>query len=98
MYVKRISAYREIIAISDSELIGKTFTEGIKQLDVKESFYKGDIKTPEEIKEIIEFGIKEDATFNIVGEKSTNLALEIGLIDDGSVATVDGIPYSMVLL
>lgn len=98
MYLKRISAYREIIAISDKELLGKVFTEGIKQLHIKESFYEGEIKTPEEIKKIIEFGIKEDATFNIVGEKSTNLALEVGLIDEESIGTIDGIPYAMVLL
>jgi len=98
MYINVIEAYRKIIAIADAELIGKTFSEGNKQLDIKESFYKGDIKPIEEIKEIIIFALKEDATFNLVGEKTINLALEMGIINEESVGKIENIPYAMILI
>lgn len=98
MYVKKIPAYRDIIAISDSELLGKVFFEGKKQLDIKDSFYKGEILSEKEIEKIILFGIKEDATFNIVGKKSINLAIKVGLITKESVMRINDIPYSLILL
>ena len=44
MLVNIIKSYREVVAICDSELLGKCFEEGIFQLDIKESFYKGEQK------------------------------------------------------
>ena len=98
MYINVISAYRDIVTLADEDLIGKVFYEGKKQLDVKESFYKGKIKKREEICELLGFYRKEDAIFNIVGEKSVSLAIEEGLISADSVLSIDGVPYSMVLL
>jgi hypothetical protein len=98
MYVNIIEAYRNIVAIADAELIGKKFFEGKKQLDIKESFYKGKLHSPEEVSQEIRFWAKEDATFNIVGKKSIKIALKEGIIHEDSVGTIDGIPYALVLL
>ena len=98
MYVNVIEAYRKIVAIADSELIGKKFFEGKKQLDVKESFYKGNLRNKEEMIDEILFWAKEDATFNIVGEKSIKIALKTGIITQESIGTIDNIPYALVLL
>ena len=54
MFVKIHEAYRNILAVADSDLIGKTFEEGIRQIEVKESFFKGDQKTKEELLEIMQ--------------------------------------------
>lgn len=98
MFVKIIESCRIVVAICDKELVGKRFEEGNKQLDVKESFYAGEIKNVDEVKEIIENYVKEDATFNLVGENITNLALEMGLIHEDSIGKIQNIPYAMVLL
>ncbi len=101
MYVNIIESYRTVVAICDKELIGKQFEEGKKQLDVKESFYKGEqgkIMSPEEIKEILKIWIQEDATFNIVGDKSTNLAIQEKIVDEEGIGYIDNIPYAMILL
>lgn len=98
MYVNIINSYRDVVAICDEDLLGKQFLEGKKQLDVKESFYKGEIKTPEETKEILSIWSQEDATFNIVGEKSIKLAIEMKIISEEGVGKIDGIPYALVLL
>lgn len=98
MYVNIISSYRNVIAIADKELIGQIFEEGNKQLDVKESFYKGEEKTLEEVKKIINEWSREDATFNLVGEKTTQIAIEMGIINEEEIKKIDNIPYSMVFL
>ena len=101
MYVNIINSYRTVVTICDEELLGKVFEEGEKQLDVKESFYKGEngkTMSPEEVKNIIKIWTQEDATFNIVGEKSIQLALEENIIEKDSVAKIQNIPYSMILL
>lgn len=98
MYINVISAYRDIVAISDADLMGKTFEEGKKILNIKESFYKGEKKTKEEIIEIIKFHTKEDATFNVVGEKSTQLLLDLNLIPKDAISKIAGIPYTMIFL
>jgi hypothetical protein len=101
MFVNIIEAYRNVVAIADDELVGRQFYEGKKQLDIKESFYKGESAeslSKEEVIGIILDMTREDATFNIVGEKSIACAIEAGIITKEGVLTIDGIPYGMVLL
>jgi hypothetical protein len=98
MLVNIIKSYREVVAVCDSELLGKTFEQGKKQIFVKESFYKGGEKTPEQTIEIMKEMSKEDATFNIVGKESTQLALKAKIITQKQIKTIDNIPYVLVLL
>lgn len=96
MFIKIIKSYRDVVALCDSELLGKKFEEGKFQLDVKEGFYKGDEMSEEEISRIIQRMIREDATFNIVGEESVRLAINHGLITEDNVKRIQNIPFSMV--
>lgn len=101
MYVNIINSYRDVVAVADAELLGKTFEEGEKQLEIKESFYKGENgrqMTREEVHDIILNWSKEDATFNLVGEKTISLALEMNLISKEGIGKIKDIPYAMVLL
>ena len=75
MFFKLHKSYRNVVAICDTELLGKTFEEGKSYLDIKESFYKGEELDKIEIKKRIDFYSKEDATFNIVGKESIKVAL-----------------------
>jgi hypothetical protein len=98
MLVKIHKSYRDIVAICDSELVGKVFEEDKYQLDVKESFFKGNEKTKQEVLEIMQDMTKEDATFNIIGPEATNLALEAGIITQEGIKKISGIPFALVLL
>ncbi len=98
MLVNIQKSYRDIVSICDSELLGKKFEEGNFQLEIKESFFKGNEKTKEEVLDIIEKMTQEDATFNIVGEKSVQTAIDAGIINPESVKKIQGIPFAMVLL
>ena len=97
-FVKVHKSYRTVVAICDSELIGKKFEEGIKQLDVRENFFKGNLVSEKEVIKIINFQSKEDATFNIVGEKSVKAAKKAKIINDRGISKIKNIPYALVLL
>lgn len=98
MIVRIIDSYRYIVAVCDSDLLGKRFEEGHFQLDVKESFYKGDEKSEEETIEILKDMKIEDASFNIVGKKSIKAALKAGIINEESVGKIKGVEFAIVLL
>lgn len=96
--VKLHSAYRTVVAICDSDLLGKKFEEGKRQLDVRENFYNGEEMSHEELIDLINHQIGEDATFNIVGPKACAAAKEAGIISEETIMTIQDIPFSLVLL
>jgi uncharacterized protein len=98
MNVRVIKSKRDIVAVCDSELIGKRFEEGKLQLDIKENFFSGEEMNEEETIKILEKMADEDATFNIIGEKSIEAALKAGVILEESVCYVQGIPFVLILL
>ena len=97
MYVKVHKSYRNVVAICDSELLGKRFEEDKFQLDVKENFYKGEKLSEKEIISEMKRMAREDATFNIVGEKSVNAAIKAEIISPDSIGEIAGIPFAMLL-
>ena len=98
MFVKIHKSYRTVVAVCDSELVGKRFEEGIKQIDIRENFYRGEEKSFDELVELFKFQKAEDATFNIVGEDSIKAAKKAGLISNEEIKYVEKVPYSLVLL
>jgi len=97
-FIKVMSSYRYVVAMCDSDLLGKKFESGKFQLDVKESFYKGEEVDEERAIQIIRKMAIEDATFNIVGKNSVALALKEGIIVEKGIGEIQGIPFALVLL
>jgi len=98
MLVKIHSSYRNIVAICDSNLIGKTFEENNRCIFINPNFFNGEEKSEQDILEIIEKGTYEDYTFNIVGKESVALALKAGIIRLEGITEIQGIPIALVLL
>jgi uncharacterized protein len=98
MNVRVIKSKRDIVAVCDSDLVGKKFEEGKMQLDVKENFFSGEEMNEEETIKVLEKMADEDATFNIIGEKSIEAALKAGIISEESVCEIQGIPFVLILL
>ena len=96
--IKIHKSYRTVVAICDSALVGKKFEEGKRQLDVTESFYKGEKVSEESAVKIIQMQAREDATFNIVGEKSIKAAISAGIINKEGISKLGGIPFALVLV
>jgi uncharacterized protein len=93
-----MNSYRYVVAMCDKELLGKVFEQGKFQLDVKESFYKGEEVEEKEAVRILRKMGAEDATFNIVGKHSIALALKEGIILEDGIGEIQGIPFALVLL
>lgn len=98
MFIKIHKTYRDVVAICDSELIGKNFQEGNFQLDVKENFFRGEEISEEEAVEIMQNMSAEDATFNIIGKKSVNAGLKAGIISKDGIKRIQGVPFALVLI
>ena len=98
MLIKIHKAYRNVVAVCDSDLLGKKFEQGNKQIDLTGDFFKGQEKTEEEIKEILEDMVGEDAIFNIVGENSCKIAEKSGLISKKEIIYIDNVPIALILL
>lgn len=98
MFIKIHKAYRQILAVCDDDLLGKRFEEGNKVLDVRENFFKGEKMGENELLKLMRDLVKSDVTFNIIGEKSVQIALKAGIISQEGVKKIKGIPYALVLL
>ena len=96
--IKVHESYRKVVAVCDAELIGRKFEEGKMQLDLRENFYKGEQFDDRKIVELIKKHFKDDATFNIAGEKSVKAALDAGIISEGNIGKVGGVPFALLLL
>ena len=84
---------RKLLAICDGNLIGKTFEEGDKILNVSKTFYHG---TPMFERDILKL-IEDNILLNIVGEESVNFALENKLIDKKGIIKIKNIPHALLL-
>lgn len=98
MQLKIHRSYRDVIAVCDTELIGKFFEQENTQLDLKPSFYQGDELNSEEMLKTLKKFAKEDATFNIAGKNSIALALQVGIIEKSGIKKIAGIPFALVLM
>ncbi len=85
---------RKVVAICDSDLIGKKFEEGKLQLDLNSSFYKGEEMSEEKVVELV----RGSCTVNIVGEKSTGLAIKLGIVGKDSIIKINNIPHVQAIL
>jgi len=91
-------SYRWVVAICDKELVGRQLVEGIRSLDLSGNFFKGIEMDEEEVLDEIERCENEDATFNIVGKRSIQIALKAGIISSEGIMTIDGVPFALVLM
>jgi len=98
MLIKIHKSYRYVVSICDSELLGKTFEQGKRILEVRDSFFNGEEKEEEETIELMKDMAREDATFDIVGKKSCNAALKAGIISKEGIMKVQNVPFALVLL
>jgi len=98
MQIKIHESYRKIVALCDSDLIGKTLEQDIRQIEIKPGFFEGEEKPKQEIIKILQEMNQEDATFNIVGKESVQTALEAGIIKEHGIIKIQDIPVALVLL
>lgn len=79
-----------LLVVTDSELIGKKFEEGKKQLDLTAKFYQGQEKTEPEIQEMF----KSSYLLHLTGEKAVNLGIKAGFVDKNKVLLIKGVKHA----
>jgi len=93
IYVKVYRVQGEILlAACDEELIGKTFREGELKLEVKERFYKGELRDVKDLEKLLE----EATIANLVGERCVGKAIELGYVDKNRVLHIQGVPHAQM--
>ena len=86
----------EILALCDEELLGKVFTEGNKELDLKlySDFYNGEKKDEKDAEsEIFEMDI---SSANVVGERSVSIFINNGIAKNEEVMRIGTIPFIQI--
>ena len=82
--------FRDVIAVCDSNLIGKKFEEKDLQLTITERFYKGEVMAEEKIITLLE----NAENVNIVGKESIKIGIKAGIIIKENIITIEGIPHA----
>jgi len=94
IYVKRHKAEeREIVAMCDEDLLGKTFEEGDLCLNVSVSFYRGELVDDEKAVTIM----RNSDMLNLIGKDIVGLAVKNNLISSIHIIKIKGIPHAQLI-
>ena len=85
---------RTVVAVCDSDLAGRKFTEGERQLDLSSDFYRGEEKDDLEAGDLI----RNADIVCLAGPKSIELGRQEGVVDENSIQTVEGIPHVQAVI
>lgn len=96
VYVKihETSGLGKVIAISDSDLVGKTLQDNEKDLSftVSEDFYKGELVELDILPDVL----KEGENINIIGNASVDFAIKNGFVDKDGTIEIDGVKHAQI--
>ena len=84
---------KQLLAICDGNLIGKTFEEDEKMLNASKNFYQGEPMFENDIIKLI----KDNTLLNIVGEESVNFALKHKFIKKTGIIKIKNVPHALLL-
>ncbi|HIH45183.1 MAG TPA: DUF424 family protein [Candidatus Methanoperedenaceae archaeon] len=82
-----------LVAVCDSELIGRCFREGGRTLRANEDFYRGEKVSDEDVKRALQGA----TTGNFTGERAVGCAVACGVIEPGNVIMVEGVPHAIMM-
>lgn len=84
----RLKVYRVrgevLVAVCDSDIVGRTFREGDLKIEVKESFYGERDVGEEEVRNALRMA----TIANITGRKAVELAIRMGIVDKENVLKI----------
>jgi hypothetical protein len=85
---------QRLLAACDEELLGTRHSEGKLRLDVTPTFYDGmRVGEPE-----LGHYLKACTVANLVGRRTVDLAMQMGLVDPRHVLVIGGVPHAQVLV
>jgi len=87
---EKSSTHGLLLVITDADIVGKSFEEDKLQLDLSIDFYKGEIKSKEEIKELV----PKARHIHLTGKEAVAIGIELNLVDVNIILYVQGIPHA----
>ena len=85
---------RVVLALCDSELFGKRYTEEDKQLDLTSEFFKGE---PVE-RDFLEQLVHGASCILAIGKEAIAALVGMGVLQEKETRTIAGIPYAHLVL
>ncbi len=85
---------QRLVAACDEELLGTSHQEGQFQLEVHEGFYDG-VRVDEET---LAHHLRQCTIANLVGDRTIGVALELGLVAESNVLTIQGVRHAQLLV
>jgi hypothetical protein len=82
-----------LLAICDSELLGRTLRQGKIVFHVKNEFYNGGKLAVEEAVRMIE----NSTIVNMVGKNCVGKAIEKGYVHPDAVLDIEGVPHAQIV-
>jgi len=89
IYVK---VHEDVTALCDEDIIGKTFEDEKRRLEVSERFYKGELVDEKEVIEILQ----EGKNLNLVGNKVVSIALKIGIVKEEDIIIIGEVKHAQI--
>ena len=82
-----------MLAICDSEILGKTLREGKIVFHVKEEFYNGGRVSVEEAMDMV----ANSTIVNMVGKCCVEKAIKRGYVHPQAVLNIEGVPHAQIV-
>jgi hypothetical protein len=82
----------DVVAVCDRELINTTISSDTMTVTISESFYGSRPATEDEIRE----ALKRAGNANLMGERTINLAIEMGLLTRGGCIMIGKVPHAQI--
>jgi hypothetical protein len=82
----------DIVAVCDRELLNTTVRHEKLTVTITDSFYGNTPATEDEVKE----ALKNAGNINLIGERSVNLAIEMGLLTKSGCIMIGKVPHAQI--
>jgi hypothetical protein len=82
-----------LLAISDSNIIGKTFRKNNVEISVSEDFYSDRFCDEKKVTDLI----KNATIVNAIGKDIINLMLKEKFIEKENILEIDGVPHAQII-
>ena len=82
-----------VLAVCDSEILGKVFKGGKLKLEIKKSFYYEKKAKKSDLSEFF----KKATIINLSGKKTIDFAINENLVDKNNTISINGVPHAQII-
>ncbi len=87
------SQFGLLVVVTDADIIGKKFEDEKLQLDLTKKFYQGEVKTKEEVKQMM----MAARHMHLTGKGAVAIGMEMDLVDPKKIIFIGKIPHAEIM-